>query len=101
MLYSHSHQEQSFDYFASFIRHILKGENEYKALVKPVIEDACLLAKNEKDYFKVANQSFDVIVYLAQKAPDFFSHLNRDLDEKDYQYILHLITSQREVISAE
>lgn len=100
MLYSHSHQEQSFDYFASFLRNVLRGENQYKALVQPVIDEAKLLARQEKDVFKVANQGFEVIVYLAQKDPEFFTCLNRELSEKDYQYILDLITTQREVISA-
>ncbi len=49
MLYSHSHQEQSFDYFASFLRNVLRGEAEYKALVGRVIEDVKLLAKRAQD----------------------------------------------------
>ena len=100
MLYSHSHQEQSFDYFASFLRNVLRGEDQYKALVEPVIEDVRSLAKKEKDYYKIANQSFDVIVYLAQKDPDFFTQLDRELTKKDYEHILELITTQREVIQA-
>ena len=84
MLYSHSHQEQSFDYFASFLRNVLRGEDQYKALVEPVIHDARLLAKKEKDYYKITTQSFDVIVYLAQKDPDFFSKLDRDLSTQSH-----------------
>lgn len=100
MLYSHSHQEQSFDYFASFLRNVLRGENQYKALVEPVIEDVKSLAKNEKDFFKVSNQSFDVIVYLAQKEPNYFIHLGANLTNQDYEHILGLVTAQREVIPA-
>jgi hypothetical protein len=100
MLYSHSHQEQSFDYFASFLRNVLRGEDQYKALVEPVIEDVRSLAKKEKDYYKIVNQSFDVIVYLAQKDPDFFTQLDRELTTRDYEHILELITTQREVIQA-
>lgn len=99
MLYSHSHQEQSFDYFASFLRNVLRGESQYKALVEPVIENVKSLAK-EKDFFKVSNQSFDVIVYLAQKEPDYFIHLGTNLSNQDYEHILQLVTAQREVIPA-
>lgn len=100
MLYSHSHQAQSFDYFVSFLRNVLQGEEQYKELVKPVIDDAKSLARKEKDVFAVANQGFDVIVYLAHKDPGFFSDLEDMLSKQDYEHILDLVTTQREVITA-
>jgi hypothetical protein len=101
MLRSHSNQEQTFDYFASFLRNVLSGEEKYKQLIEPVILDAKSLANKEKDYFSIGRNSFGVIVFLAQKDPQFFSNLNvNNLSTQDYQYILDLITKQRDLIIA-
>jgi hypothetical protein len=101
MLRAHSHQEQTFDYFASFLRNLLSGEEKYKALVDPMITDAQSLAKQEKDYFAISRNGFEVIVYLAKKDPHFFSNLNlQNLSPDDYKHTLDLIT-KRDLIIAE
>lgn len=100
MLYSHSHQEKAFDFFASFLRNAIEGDPRYKALVEPVILDTQLLAKKEKDYFNINRNSFDVIVFLAQKDPQFFKDVNvYGLSPADYKRILELVTT-REIILA-
>lgn len=103
MLHSHSFQEKAFDSFASFLRKVLKGENKYEHLVEPVIVEAILLAKKEKDYYSVSRDLFDVIVFLAEKDPSFLSNLDPDvhnMSKETYQKILDLVTSQRGVTSA-
>jgi hypothetical protein len=101
MLYSHSHQEKAFDFFASFIRNVLDNDVRYESMVLPVIKDAKSLASHEKDHFAVNRTSYDVIVYLAEKDPDFFKHLNTEHISKDeYQHILSLLTAQQELILA-
>ena len=101
MLYSHSHQEKAFDFFASFLRNAIEGDSRYKQLLEPVISDAQLLAKKEKDYFDISRNGFDVIVFLAQKDPQFFTDLNvHQLSEGQYKHILDLITAQRGLILA-
>lgn len=102
MLHSHSFQEKAFDSFAAFLRHVLKGDEKYEHLVEPILIDAILLAKKEKDYFSVSRDSFDVIVFLAEKDPSFLSRLDpqaQNQSKATYEKILSLITSQRSVMT--
>src|SRR5438552_13479212 len=99
MLHSNSTQEKAFDYYASFLRNILGGDEKYKPLMIPVLSDAKSLAKKEKDYFTINRNGFEVIVFLAKKDPLFFTNLNIDnLSSGDYKHILDLITAQRDLI---
>lgn len=101
MLYSHSHQEKAFDFFASFIRNVLNEDSRYVSMVQPVIRDAKSLVTGEKDHFAVNRKAYDVIVYLAQKDPEFFRALDTDQISIDqYKHILNLITAQQELILA-
>lgn len=101
MLKSHSSQEQTFDYYASFLRNILDGQENYKALIQPVIVDAKKLVEKEIDYFSISRNGFEVIVFLAKKAPSFFSGLNiANVSNEDYAYMLKLITTPSDLISA-
>ena len=103
MLHSHSFQEKAFDSFAAFLRQVLKGEEKYEHLVDPIILDAILLAKKEKDYYSISRDLFDVIVFLAEKNPTFLIELepkNAHLTKDDYAKILDLVTNQRGVTTA-
>lgn len=101
MLRSHSNQEQTFDYYASFLRNILSGQDNYKALIQPVIDDTKSLVEKRLDYFSINRNGFEVIVYLAKKAPDFFSELNTEnVSNEDYAHILQLITTSSDLITA-
>ena len=99
MLYAHSLQETKFDYFASFLKNVIKGDNRYINVITPLINDARMLALGEKDYFQIDRNSFDVIVHLAEKDPNFLRHINIEhLSPQDYEHILNLVTSQRDLI---
>jgi hypothetical protein len=101
MLKSHSNQEQTFDYYASFLRNILEGQDKYKALIQPVIVDTKSLVEKQKDYYSINRNGFEVIVFLAKKAPDFFNGLNTEhVSNEDYAHILQLITSSGDLIPA-
>jgi hypothetical protein len=91
---SHSAQEQTFDYYASFLRNILSGREDYKPLVQPIIDNTKSLVENHLDYFSIDRNGFDVIVYLAKKEPAFFTQLNpANVTNEQYAHILELITS--------
>ncbi len=101
MLYSHSYQEKEFDFFASFVRNVLLGKEQYRPIVQPVIVDAKSLVNNKKDYFEIDRKAYDLIVFLAEKAPDFFKDLNTEhVTNSEYQYILNLLTTHPEPIIA-
>lgn len=101
MLHSHSHLEQEFDFFATFLQNAIDGDSKYRELVNPIILDAQKLATKELDYFKVNRNSFDIIVFLAQKEPDFISQINiQSLTVADYKHILDIIKDQRSLILA-
>jgi hypothetical protein len=69
-------------------------------LVIPIIEEARSLAKDEKDFYQISSQCFDVIVYLVGRDRNFFVGLGTEPSPKDYEHILNLITAQREVSPA-
>lgn len=101
MLYSRSHQVETFDFFASFLRNILRGDDRYKALVAPIISETISLVNHKKNYYEINRDSLDVIVFLAKKDPTFFS--NKDatsLSDTDYNYILNILNSENEAILA-
>lgn len=101
MLRSHKAQEQTFDHYASFLRNILDGQERYKSLIEPVVIEAKYLAKNEKDYFTISRNGFEVIVFLAKKDPVFFTNLNTaNISHGEYKHILDLITAQKDLIVA-
>lgn len=101
MLRSHSSHEQTFDYYASFLRNILEGQENYKPLIQPIIDDTKLLAEKNLDYFSINRNGFEVIVYLAKREPHFFLGLNTEnVSNEDYAHILELITSPSTVIPA-
>lgn len=101
MLKSHSSQEQTFDYYASFLRNILNGQENYKVLIQPVINDTKLLVEKQTDYFSINRKGFGVIVFLAKKAPNFFTELNTEnISNEDYAHILQLITTPSDLIPA-
>lgn len=98
MLYSHSYQERALDSFASFLRNVLAGDDRYKPLVEPVIKGTKSLVKHEIDYFGVDRSAYDIIVFLAETAPEFFKDINlENISKDDYDFILKLITAQREM----
>lgn len=101
MLYSHSNQEKAFDFFASFLRNVIEGDDRYKVLVEPMISDAKSLATGEKDYYAINRDGFDVIVFLAEKDPVFIKEIDTNhLSKEDFEKILTLITGQRDLILA-
>jgi hypothetical protein len=101
MLYSHSNQEKAFDFFASFLRNVIAGDDRYISLVEPTISDAKSLASGEKDYYAINRDDFDVIVFLAEKDPDFMKQIDtHHLSVNDFERILSLIIGQRDLILA-
>lgn len=101
MLYSRSHQVEAFDFFASFVRNILKGDERYKVLVEPIINETSSLVNRKINYFEVDRDSLDVIVFLAKKDPDFFKDIDvSTLTKTQYEHILAILSTQKEAILA-
>ena len=101
MYYSHSLHDETFDFFASFLREIIAGKTNYKHLVEPIITDTHLDVLGQKDIYSVNRSGFPVIVFLAKTAKDFFKTINpENVSASDYDYILNVISSQREIARA-
>lgn len=101
MYHSHSPQERAFDFFASFLRNVLAGDTRYETVLQPIISDVKSLTTREKDYYNVDRSSYDVIIFLAEKAPDFFEHLDvNHITPDQYNHMLNLVTAQRELLLA-
>jgi len=100
MYYSHSLQDEKFDFFASFLRESISGNNSYKPQIDTIIRDAHRYANGIIDIYSVDRSGFPIIVYLVKVAKDYFNNINIDnLTEENYKHILSLITKQRDVHS--
>lgn len=98
MLYSHTIQDEKFNLFKIFISHILEGDEDYKKVVDPVIEQTQKLINGLEDYYTIDRGDYPIIVYLSQKAPELIKNLSTtDLKNKDYKDILKILTEQREL----
>jgi len=96
MLYSHSIEDEKFDLFKLFLKHILEGENDYKESVNYVIEQTHDLITGSKDYYSIDRDNYSIIVYLSKKAPEYFETIkSTDLTDEDYDKILRIIDQQR------
>lgn len=98
MFYSHSIEDDKFDFFVSFLGHILKGDNQYRDLVIPIISDAHTLSTGEKNVYTIDRNSFPIIVYLVEKEKDYFQQLDINaLNNSHFEHILEIVSQQREV----
>lgn len=101
MYHSYSYQDEAFDFFVTFLNNTLEGNESYKSLVNPIINEAHLLAKGEKDYYSINRNNYSIITYLAENDKDFFSSLNINrLSEENYRHILEIANSQRHALFA-
>lgn len=95
MYYSHSLEDNKFDFFVSFLGYILKGDNRYKALVQPILKDAQDLANGNKDFYTIDRDTFPIVVYLVEKERDYFRGLNLEtLSIDNYNHILQLVNER-------
>lgn len=98
MYYSHSFHDETLDFFASFLREIIAGKNNYKHLVEPIIKDTHQYVLGEKDIYSINRSGFTIIVFLSKAAGDYFKKINpSNVSTDDYNYILDVISSQREI----
>ena len=101
MYHSHSLQDNAFNYFASFLENAIIGSKPYENLVKPIIEEAHLLATGERNYYTISRDNFQVITFLVEREHPFFANLNMEnITTTDYSYILDLVTAQRDIAYA-
>lgn len=101
MYHSHSYQNEVFDYFVTFLKNAIAGNESYAALVQPIISDAHLLAAGQKDYYAINRDGYSIITYLAETDKDYFENLNpENLSVDDYNRILQIANSQREAFFA-
>lgn len=98
MYYSHSFQDETFDFFASFLREAIAGNVNYRELVEPIIQDVYYFVNGQRSIYNISRSNFDVVVYLAQNDSEYFKGINPDdISQNDYNHILNVISSQREV----
>lgn len=97
MYHSHSYQDEAFDFFVTFLKNAIQGDTKYEELVRPIIDDAHLLAKGERNYYTIGRDNYSIITYLVEVDHTYFENLNTGhLTSDDYTRILQLANSQRE-----
>lgn len=98
MFYSHSYNEEAFEYFASFLNNVILGNMSYKDVVTPIISDAHKLATGEKDFYKIDRRGYSIIVYLVEKEKKYFQALDvNNLSKENYLHILGLVRAQKDL----
>jgi hypothetical protein len=96
MYHSHSYQDETFDFFVTFLKNAIQGDASYKQLVHPVITDAHLLATGEKDYYTINRDNYSVITFLVEADTPYFRQLDTNhLTNDDYTQILQYANTQR------
>lgn len=101
MYHSNSYKDEAFDFFVTFLKNAIQGNESYQDLVLPVISDAHLLAAGQKDYYTINRDNYSVITYLAEADTDYFRQLDTThLTNADYTRILQYANTQREAFLA-
>jgi hypothetical protein len=101
MYHSHSYQDEAFGVFVSFLRNVINGDQKYAELILPIITDAHELATGEKTYFTINRDNYTIITFLVESSKDYFQTLNTgNIIKSDYQRILEVVSSQRELVFA-
>jgi len=97
MYHSHSYQDETFDFFVSFLKNAINGNQSYQELVFPVIDDAHQLAAGKKDYYNINRDNYSVITFLVETDTSYFKELDTaHLTADDYTRILQYANTQRE-----
>jgi hypothetical protein len=99
MLYSRSLEDSKFNYFKSFLHHILIDDDaSYEDLVRPIIIDAHDLSIGVKNYYTIDRNGFPIISLLVKKNRSFFEKINPSkISREEYEKILELVSEQREI----
>lgn len=102
MLYSRTLEDSKFNYFKSFLNHIvIDGDTSYEDLVKPIITDAHYLSVGTKNYYTIDRNGFPIISLLVKKNKAFFQKIDpAKISKIEYEKILELVSEQREVADA-
>jgi len=80
---------------------VLEGNQNYQQLVNPILLDAHLLAKGDKNYYTVDRKNYAIITYLVENDPEYFKNLNTaNLNNDIYHHILDMEIKQRELFYA-
>ena len=76
MLLSHNPQDQELDFFITFLENAINGQDNYRLLVTPIIEDAIKLVRHEKSLSDLERTGLNVKFSLYQNAPELLKALN-------------------------
>lgn len=98
MYYSHSLEDDQFNYFASFLNHAINGEIKYKEIVLPIIDEAHKLAIGTLTVYSVDRNNFPIIMHLIDNDLSFIKEINTEnITEADYKHVLEILCRPREI----
>ena len=101
MYHSHSYQDETFNFFVTFLKNAILGDENYRQLVLPIITEAHLLALGQKDYYTINRDNYSIISFLAEVDASYFKELDvNHITNDDYNHILHYANTQREAFLA-
>lgn len=95
MLRSHNQQDVELDFFTSFLDHAIKGEEDYIAIVKPIILEAASLARDEKKIADVGRTGLNIKLALYKWGSTSLKPINADNLTQNLSTILSIITDSR------
>lgn len=100
MLKSHNLQDLELDFFTSFLDQAIKGNTEYIEIITPIILDAASFARGDKKSFELERRALNIKFLLIQKAPNLISNINTQNLVQNFQEILNVINSNRNLAFA-
>lgn len=94
MLMSHSPLDQEIEFFNSFLTSAINGDEKYKAIVTPLLEDAQSLAKKDKTVYQLSKEpALNLIILIDSLAHKWLLKVNvsaaSDKDLKELQTLIN------------
>jgi len=101
MLLSHNPQDQELDFFISFLENAIKGQDNYRQLVLPIINDVIKLVKQEKTLSDLERPGLNVKFSLYQNAPDLLKTIDiGNITNDDLIKIQNILFKNRQYVIA-
>jgi hypothetical protein len=93
MYHSVNLEESKINLFSFLLKGIIDGNEKYKNIVDPIINDAYGLAKGQKNFFNIDRENYSLIVFLGNKNKGKVEEIKNpsSLDNAEYSMIFSLL----------
>lgn len=98
MYFAKSISDYRIEMFIALINSTLSGYNEYKERINRIISDAKSVCCDPEEIYKIPNEDYSVILFLAENGKDLLSSIDIDsINDTDYQRLVDVL-EKKEII---